>query len=141
MEIERQFMEIVELAQDDPDLAATKMQAFVTVHRGNNDLDDRDQQCVTAADGYHLKIVAEARAKSIWQLERIRSAMENAAKEPNPQLAAPIYRSIIELFGDKDWDQSEEGMAGRQLLEQAGRICDELTSQLDQSTPSPEAPN
>lgn len=117
-EIEKQFLEIAELAADDPKMAEAKMVALVTVHAGT-DLSERDQQCLTAAKHFRTKIRSDARVAAIWRLQKIKSAMDAARLEPDPELARQKYQSIVELFADENWGTSEEDQAAQILLEEA----------------------
>ena len=79
-EIEKQFLNIVDLADSDPAQADAKMAAFVTVHDNTDGLDPRDQKCVDAAKSYKIKIENDARAKVLFNLKQIRAAMKKAGE-------------------------------------------------------------
>lgn len=97
-EIESQFMEIADLADTNYELANQKMQAFVGVHGVNPRLSQRDQDCVEAAKSFQIKIGEDARKQAKTNLDSISTALENA-ESASPEMAAKIYRSIIELYG------------------------------------------
>ena len=118
-EMERQFLEIIELTDEDKELASAKMAAFVTVHENDSELSTRDQQCLEAAQGYRIKIDNDARAQVLWNLQKIRAAMDLAAAVSDPAESAPMYESILKLYGDVDWGSSREGDEGRRLIQSA----------------------
>lgn len=118
-DMERQFLEIVELTDEDPELASAKMAAFVTVHENDSELSARDRDCLEAAKSYRVKIDNDTRAQVLWNLQKIRSAMDLAANVSNAAQAIPMYESIMELYGDIDWGASSEGDEGRRLIQVA----------------------
>ncbi len=96
-EIERQFMEIADLAKTNFEAANIRMDAFVRVHDPNPDLSERDRDCVDAAKSFRLKIREDAIKQAKTNLKSIRYALKSAAESDTAEAAA-IYGSIIELY-------------------------------------------
>ncbi len=96
-EIERQFMEIADLAKANFEAANIRMDAFVRVHDPNPDLSNRDRDCVDAAKSFRLKIREDAIKQAKTNLKSIRYALKSAAESDTTEAAA-IYGSIIELY-------------------------------------------
>ncbi|HMP78187.1 MAG TPA: serine/threonine-protein kinase [Pirellulaceae bacterium] len=111
--LERQFVEIIDGAQDDPAQGYLKLTAFVRMHSGG-ELSEDEAALVAAAECFIGKIKDEARNKVSWDRQRIVAALERAAQ--NPPQAEEIYRAIILLYGDIDW--------ARDLVEQAKQYID-----------------
>ena len=126
-EMERQFLEIIELTEENKELASAKMAAFVTVHENDDALSQRDQGCLEAARGYRVKIENDARAEVLWHLQKVRSATKLAAAVNEPSRAVPMYQSILKLYGDVDWGLSSEGDEGRRLMDLVKRKLESAT--------------
>lgn len=122
-EIERQFMEIADLAKDNFEAANIRMDAFVRFHDLNPDLSKRDRDCVDAAKSFRLKIREDAIRQAKTNLISIRYALKSAA-ESKPEEAAPIYGSIIELYDSMS--QAPTNPEVRQLVEQAKQSLAEI---------------
>ena len=127
-DVESQFLEIVELAEDDAETALAKMAALITVHENDPELTERDQACLTAVNGFRAKIVNDARTQLIQKLKKIRSAMDAAAANQDAAQAIPVYRSILELYQDVDWGRTSEGLEGQRLIAKAQAILKDLLS-------------
>ncbi len=97
-DIERQFLDIAELAKSNYEEAHMKMKAFVTVHDSVPNLSDDDQACLSAARSFTLKIQEDAMKHAKTNLLSIRSAIQKASTSKSRR-AAEIYNSIIELYG------------------------------------------
>jgi serine/threonine protein kinase len=138
-DMERQFMEIVDLTDEDRELASAKMAAFVTVHENDSELSPRDQDCLKAAKGYRIKIDNDTRAQVLWNLQKIRSAMKLAATVSDPAQAVPMYQSILELYGDIDWGLSSAGDEGRRLMQVAKEKLKNSTMPAPQIENSPQS--
>ncbi len=119
--IEKQFLEIVAISEDDPSLADTKMAAFVKIHQ-NSDLDPADQKCVEAAQSYKIKLHNDARSKILFDLKQIKSAMQDAGQQTDPESTISFYESILELYGDIQWGQIPESDEGRALVAKARAV-------------------
>ena len=137
-EIERQFMEIAELAKSNFEAANIRMDAFVQIHARNPDLSERDQDCVDAAISFQLKIREDARKQAKTNLASISYAMERAAKD-TPAEAAKTYRSIIELYGSMNETSNPEVRA---MVKEAKTLLSGIDSgqPATTSTPPPKAP-
>ena len=60
-EVEKQFLSIIDLSDEQMESAKAKMAAFITVHKNDSSLDQRDQDCLKAARGYFIKLSNDAR--------------------------------------------------------------------------------
>lgn len=121
--IEEQFLNIVEISEDDPTLASAKMTAFVNIHE-SSDLDPGDQKCVDAAKSYEIKLLNDARSKILLNVKEIKTAMDKAGKRTDPDSAIEIYESILELYGDIKWGQLPESDEGRALVDKARAVLE-----------------
>lgn len=129
-EIESQFMEIANLADTNYELANQRMQAFVRVHGVNPRLSQRDQDCVEAAKSFQIKIGEDARKQAKTNLDSISTALENA-ESASPEMAAKIYRSIIELYGSMKKSTNPEV---QQLVNEAKNRLVKIESEPDTAT-------
>ena len=132
-EIERQFMEIAELAKSNFEAANIRMDAFVQIHGRNPDLSERDRDCVDAAKSFQLKIREDARKQAKTNLASISYAMEEAAKD-TPTEAAKTYRSIIELYGSMNETSNPEVRA---MVKDAETLLARIDSGKPADTPAP----
>ena len=114
-EIERQFMEIANLAKSDFEEGNIRMDAFLTIHGPNEGLSDRDRACTEAAKSFRLKIREDARRQAETKLDSISRALERAAGQEDFE-AMRTYRSIIMLYGAMSRSENPEV---RQMVEQA----------------------
>ncbi len=130
-EVEQQFMDIAALAEDQPDLAQEKMQAFVTFYSSQPDLTEREHQCIAAATGYSIKLAHERRTSVMANLNRLRAAMKTAEEQPDPAQAIELYRSIVELYRDVDWGLSEDSGEGRRLVTAAAQRIKTLRREIE----------
>ena len=132
-EIERQFMEIAELAKSNFEAANIRMDAFVQIHGRNPDLSERDRDCVDAAKSFQLKIREDARKQAKTNLASISYAMEEAAKD-TPTEAAKTYRSIIELYGSMNETSNPEVRA---MVKDAETLLARIDSGKPADAPAP----
>ncbi len=107
-EIEDQFHDIIRLADDDRKAADAKMAAFIIVHDGNEDLDQRDKDCVAAAKGFRLKQNSIDPQTMRQRVKNIHATVLRAASLENDSEAIKVYRSLIRLHGDEDWGDQDE---------------------------------
>ncbi|WP_075084652.1 serine/threonine protein kinase [Mariniblastus fucicola] len=121
-EIERQFLQIANLAKSNFEAANNSMDAFVRVHDSNPDMSQRDRECVDAAKIFRLKIREDAQRQAKTNLNSIRNAMKRAA-EDEPAEAAKTYRSIIALYDSMSEASNPEV---RQLVKQAKQLLAKL---------------
>ena len=135
-EIERQFMEIAELAKSSFEAALIRMDAFITVHDQNPDLSERDRKCVNAAKSFRLMIREEARIQAKTNLSSITNALERATSK-EPLEAMKHYESIIELYDSMSKASNPEV---REMVEEAKRRLEKLKSG-DVAEPSKEDPS
>ena len=123
--IEKQFLDIVAISEDNPAQADAKMAAFVTIHE-SSELDPGDQKCVDAARSYKIKLHNDARAKVLFDLKRIKTAMDDAGNLTDPDSAIKKYQSILELYGDVQWGRIPESDEGRALVAKAKAVLDAM---------------
>ena len=131
-EIERQFLEIADLAKSNFEAAIIRLDAFIEIHARNPDLSDRDRDCVDAARSFRLKIREDARKQAKTNLASIRYAMESAAKD-TPTEAAKTYGSIIELYSEMSATTNPEV---REMVAQATKALAEIESGEPAKTPT-----
>ena len=106
-EIEDQFHDIVRLADDDMKAADAKMAAFIIVHDGNEDLEQRDKDCVLAAKGFRLKQNSNDPQRMKQRVKNIHATVKRAEGMKNDADAISLYRSLISLHGDENWGSQE----------------------------------
>ena len=132
-EVESKFLELANLAANDPDVAKEKMRAFARFNEGF-DLDPSDRNCVDAALGYTIKLNYERRSKAQQQLSRIRRAMHRASESEDLNEALKLYQSTKELYKDVDWNALYDPKQGRALLSEVNseiaRLENEIRMQL-----------
>ena len=133
-DIERQFLDIAELSKTNYEEAHMKMKAFVTVHDSVDSLSESDQGCVEAAKSFCAKIQEDAIKHAKTNLLSIQSALEKA-RLSEPQRAAEIYGSIIELYGPM-----VEGRGNREVRALVGQAQD-LLGLIKAGKPRPNIPD
>ena len=106
-EIERQFMEIADLAKSDFEEGNIQMDAFVTIHDPDDDLSEQDRECVEAAKSFLLKISEDARRQAKKKLDSINRALSRA-EDQNASEAKRTYDSIIKLYGSMSPEANPE---------------------------------
>ncbi|MFK7768831.1 MAG: serine/threonine protein kinase [Mariniblastus sp.] len=136
-ENERMFLSIVDLADDEPDVAKRKMANFVNILRNDATLSDGDKKCLEAAKSYKIKIENDALAKILANVTQIRTAMNNAAMTTETDEAILVYQSIIELYGDFSWGDIEEANEGRELVAKAKEILKSLQEEKNKPAQTP----
>ena len=106
-EIEDQFHDIVRLADNNMKAAGEKMEAFIFVHDGNEDLDSRDRDCVDAAKGFLMKFDASDAPRIEQRIANIRATVKRAEQMVSASDAMKVYRSLIQLHQDENWGDQE----------------------------------
>jgi len=106
-EIEDQFHDIVRLADDDMKAADAKMAAFIIVHDGNEDLEQRDKDCVVAAKGFRLKQNANDPQRMEQRIKNLHATVHRAEEMKSSVDAVNLYRSLISLHEDENWGDQE----------------------------------
>ncbi len=117
-QIERDFVENVELAELDPALNLEKLEAFVDLHNAGDETPDEKMQIVSAARCYLAKIRNDADSKIATGRNDVEQAFERARQ--NPDQALEIYRSVILLYEGIDWAED--------LVRQARYELEQLSS-------------
>ena len=105
-EIEDQFHDIVRLADDDMKAADAKMAAFIIVHDGNELLAQRDEDCVRAAKGFRLKMMANDPVRIEQRVKKIHAAVRRAEEMESVEDARKVYLSLIHLHEDEKLGRS-----------------------------------
>jgi|GEM_PF-1335137 len=106
-EIEDQFHDIIRLADDDMKAADAKMAAFIIVHEGNEDLEQRDRDCVWAAKGFRLKQKSNDPQRIEQRVKNIHAIVQRAERMESSEDAVRLYQSLISLHGDENWGPRE----------------------------------
>jgi len=106
-EVEDQFHDIIRLADDDMKAASAKMEAFIIVHDGNEDLGQRDRDCVVAAKGFRLKRNASDPQRAQERVENFHASVQRAEEMESSKDTVRLYRSLIRLHGDENWADQE----------------------------------
>ena len=106
-EIEDQFYDIVRLADDDRNAADAKMAAFIIVHEDNENLEQRDKDCVAAAKGFRLKQKSNAPQRIQQRVKNFHATVRRAEKMKRIDDAVRLYRSLVSLHGDENWGGQE----------------------------------
>ncbi len=106
-EIEDQFYDIVRLADDDMKAADAKMAAFIIVHEGNEELEQRDKDCVAAAKGFRLTQKSNDPQRIKQRIEKFHATVQRAEKMNSIDEAVKLYRSLVKLHRDENWADQE----------------------------------
>ncbi len=106
-EIEDQFYDIVRLADDDMKAANAKMAAFIIVHDGNDDLEQRDKACVAAAKGFRLKQNSNDPQRIQQRVKNFYATVQRAERLESIDGAIKLYQSLVSLHGDENWGDQE----------------------------------
>ncbi len=123
--MEQKFLTIVELAETNSARANQQMAAFVKFYSSVDELSESDLKVLTHAKSFKTKIRTDARNSAKKDVEKIRSAMETAARSDSPGEAQAIYRSIVELYQNVIWGSEAVELEGKRLVEQARRLEDQ----------------
>lgn len=116
-DIEKQFMDIADLAAKQPDAALAKMAAFATFHKTReNELSESETACVQAADNYKIKRDHELQSEVLFNLRQVREKFDYAASLEDKEKAIVIHQSILDLYSDINWKLIQEGAEGRGLV-------------------------
>jgi len=123
--IEKQFLDIVEISEDNPAQADAKMAAFVTIHE-SAELSPGDQKCVEAARSYKTKLHSDARSKILFDIKAIKTAMQDASNLTDPDSAIKKYQSILNLYGKVQWGRIPESDEGRAVVAKARSVLEAM---------------
>jgi hypothetical protein len=126
--VERQYLKAVETAEDSPEEAVKKLDSLVALYgaplqntndAGERATDQRERQrfSVELAKRRAVALRDQMVQRVIREIEDLRERMAAAAQigENDPGKAAPMYRAVIELYGDKDWAKEMVTEARRRL--------------------------
>ena len=128
-DVEQNFLELANLAKEEPKLAGEKMAAFALVNE-SIDLEKRDLKCVKAAKSYLVKLNHELRVKAESQLGRIRSAFARASEMDDARQALKINQSLLDLYSDTDFSALPNPSQGPEVLRQVRIRVTELENQV-----------
>lgn len=112
-QLEKDFVDVVRAAVDDPATGFSKLEAFITLNPPGPDVPRTTEELVGDAQALRNKLKADAGRKELWDRQRIQDSLRRAANEPDGGVA--IYRSIITLYENVDWAREEVEYARRQL--------------------------
>lgn len=116
-DVEKQFMEIANMTEAQPDAALAKMSAFSTFHKTREEaLSEMEQRCVEAAASYKIKRDHEIQSAVLFNLRQVREKYDYAGRIEDKEEAIQVYQSIIALYSDVEWRLIEEGPEGRGLI-------------------------
>ncbi len=103
--VERAYIEALSTEKSDPERAATKLQALISVFGRDGDSESKNDRCVILAQRKLDKIQSEIKRVSDDQLRLIRRRLAEAdeMRRKSPEKAADLYRAVLELYGDKPW--------------------------------------
>jgi hypothetical protein len=122
-QIEKQFLQITNLNDQDAPSAFSKMRAFLTVHSDEAGLSERDQLCVEAAKSYLIKMAHDSRRDIEFNREMIDQAFERAAAGTDEE-AVTEYEAVIKLYDEAEWARSQLETARERLAEIKSKVLD-----------------
>jgi serine/threonine-protein kinase len=112
-QVEKDFVDVVRAAFDDPATGYGKLEAFITLNPAGPDVPRTTEDLVTDAKALRNKLKADAGRQELWDRQRIQDSLRRAADQPDGGVA--IYRSIITLYENVDWAREEVEYARRKL--------------------------
>lgn len=115
-EVEKQFMEFVEIANENPASARAKMKALIAIHESDASEDMAVFDCVQAAKGFLLQTDGEDERLNITRVAQVQRALA-LANSKSPAEAKKIYRSIVQLYSSQQWGPSD--VVRLKLIQQA----------------------
>jgi len=77
------------------------------VHDGNEDLEQRDKDCVSAAKGFRLKQKSNDPQRIEQRVKNIHATVQRAERMSSSDEAGKLYQSLISLHGDENWGPQE----------------------------------
>ena len=77
------------------------------MHDGNEDLAQRDKDCVSAAKGFRLKQNSNDPKRIQQRVKNIHATVNRAGNLEDIDDAIELYRSLISLHGDENWGDQE----------------------------------
>ncbi|MFM7561851.1 MAG: serine/threonine protein kinase [Planctomycetota bacterium] len=111
--LERDFIDVVDDALNDPAAGYSRLEAFVTLHSAQPNANANAAELVALAKTLGAKIKSDASRKELWDRQRIQQLLQRAQSSPDE--AADIYRSIITLYESQDWAREEVETARKRL--------------------------
>lgn len=115
-QMEREFVKIIKLSNDDCVEGFSRLMAFVELYRNPDETDEDRIECHQAAESYLLKLKSDAERHLDWHEESIEAAFKRVNSADSLLEKKKILASIIELYGDVEWAQPQVDKA-QQLLE------------------------
>lgn len=115
--MEREFVKIIDLANDDCVEGFSRLSAFVEFHRNPDEEDEDKLNCHAAATSYLNKLRNDAQNQLEWHEESIASALLRAKSSNSFEEREKILKAIIDLYSDINWAQPKVEEA-RKLLDQ-----------------------
>jgi hypothetical protein len=111
--LEREFVDAVDGALNDPAAGYSRLEAFITLHSAQPNANPSANQMVALAKTLGNKIKSDASRQELWDRQRIQQLLQRA--ESSPQEAGDIYRSIITLYEGQAWAREEVELARSKL--------------------------
>jgi hypothetical protein len=111
--LERDFIDVVDDALNDPAAGYSRLEAFITLHSAQPNANASAAELVALAKTLGAKIKTDASRKELWDRQRIQQLLQRA--QSSPEEAADIYRSIITLYESQDWAREEVETARKRL--------------------------
>jgi serine/threonine-protein kinase len=117
--VERDYLEAISYVNSDPDRAAAKLKALVTLYDDRSSASAPAQRCVSLAKSRLEALIVAAKDSVPGRLEELELKLKKAtdlAKE-QPDAARAIWESIIELHSNKSWAKGVVARARKGLEE------------------------
>jgi serine/threonine-protein kinase len=111
------YLEILPLVETDPELAAQRLQAMLSLYDEHDALDPSEHQYLGLARRRLRELQVRIEQQTATQRKMIQQRLETARELPPSEAARArqIYSSLIELYGDKPWATDEVETASIEL--------------------------
>jgi serine/threonine-protein kinase len=103
--VERTYLEAMQLAPANPELAVLRLEALLAVFGSEPQLEERAQQCVELARRQRERLRGNIDHWSREHLQAILDRLDHAdsLQAADPAAAHAIRRGVVELYQDKPW--------------------------------------
>jgi len=117
--VERDYLEAVSYLTADPDRAAAKLQALITLHDDKGPSSLPAQRCVALAKSRLAALQDAAKEYVPGRLAELQEKLKKTAElaKTEPEAARAIWQSIVELHDNKSWAQDIVAQARKGLAE------------------------
>ncbi|MBX7167494.1 MAG: serine/threonine protein kinase [Pirellulales bacterium] len=122
--IERAYVEAMQLATQDPQRAADKLAALLTLFSQEHAATSEMASCLELARQQLARLQAEGQADNAAQLQVIEAQLRRAEELAVADLPAAraVWNAIVVLYGDKLWAVAATGIARRALEEHPANV-------------------